>query len=476
MLKASSCTDVPGVFGTRVLRGYEAYRGTGVEWLNSVPKHWELKRLEHIASYRTSSVDKKTDDAQRPIRLCNYTDVYYQDRIRASDGDFMEATASPQEISRFKLRAGDILITKDSEDWKDIAVPALIDETADDFVCGYHLGIIRPGPMARPGFIFRAMQSVIVNQQLQVSASGVTRYGLPNAAVGDALMPLPPLNEQRAIVTFLDRETERIDALVGKKRQLIERLQEYRTALITRTVTRGLPQEAARAAGLDPSPPLKQSGVEWLGDVPEHWTSEQLGRIGSFSKGSGGTKEDEVEDGVPCVRYGDLYTVHQFHIKETRANISEESAANYTAIQYGDLLFAGSGETLEEIGKSAANLIPSPAYCGGDVILFRPSIETDATFLGYAADCAPAACQKSCMGRGVTVMHIYSSELKYMLLPLPPLDEQRAIAAFLDRETERIDTLCKRANTVIERLQEHRTALITAAVTGKIDVRDAVPA
>ena len=92
-------------------------------------------------------------------------------------------------------------------------------------------------------------------------------------------VPLPPLDEQRAIAAFLDRETERIDALVAKKRQLIERLQEYRTALITRTVTRGLPPDAARAAGLDPSPRLKPSGVEWLGDVPEHWEVKELRRL-----------------------------------------------------------------------------------------------------------------------------------------------------------------------------------------------------
>ena len=223
--------------------------------------------------------------------------------------------------------------------------------------------------------------------------------------------------------------------------------------------------DALSKASSRPYPENRDSGVEWLGNVPEHWTLAQLGRFGSFFKGGGGTKEDEVEDGLPCVRYGDLYTEHQFLIKKTRANISESNTARYTAIHYGDLLFAGSGETLEEIGTSAVNLISGPAYCGGDVVLFRPSIEADATFLGYAADCAPAAYQKSCMGRGVTVMHIYSSELKRMLVPLPPLDEQRAIAAFLDRETERIDALVEKKRRLIERLQEYRTALITRTVT-----------
>ena len=214
-----------------------------------------------------------------------------------------------------------------------------------------------------------------------------------------------------------------------------------------------------------PYPRYRDSGVEWLGEVPEHWDLRQLGLFGSFFKGSGGTKEDEVDDGVPCVRYGDLYTRHQYFIRETRADISEESAAKYTPIRYGDILFAGSGETIEEIGKSAANLIDGPAYCGGDVIVFRPAIEADATFLGYAADCSTSIYQKARMGRGVTVMHIYGQELRHLLLPLPPLDEQRAIAAYLDRETERIDALVAKKRLLIERLEEYRSALITRTVT-----------
>ena len=128
-------------------------------------------------------------------------------------------------------------------------------------------------------------------------------------------------------------------------------------------------------------------------------------------------------------------------------------------------MFAGSGETIDEIGKSAANLISGRSYCGGDVIVFRPSVEVDATFLGYATDCSSAAYQKSCMGRGVTVMHIYSDELKYMTVVIPPLDEQRTIATFLDRETERIDALVAKKRLLIERLEEYRTALITRTVT-----------
>ena len=212
-------------------------RDSGVDWLGEVPEHWQVERVSHVASYRVSSVDKKTVDGEVLVRLCNYTDVYYADRIRASNGDFMKATASPHEVAQYGLREGDVVITKDSEDWKDIAVPALIEEATDDFVCGYHLGIIRPSPEVHPAFMFRIMQSASVNQELQVSASGVTRYGLPKAAVTEAMVPVPPLAEQRAIAEFLDREVERIDGLGAQVETAFERLEEYRTALITAVVT-----------------------------------------------------------------------------------------------------------------------------------------------------------------------------------------------------------------------------------------------
>ncbi len=207
------------------------------------------------------------------------------------------------------------------------------------------------------------------------------------------------------------------------------------------------------------------SGHSSVGDIPAHWRTLGLGRIGSFFKGGGGTKEDETDEGLPCIRYGDLYTRHEYCITETRSRISLDRTSSYTELQYRDLLFAGSGETLEEIGKSAVNLLREPAFCGGDVIILRPDIDADAAFLGYAADCDSARHQKACMGRGVTVMHIYGSELKYLAVPLPPLDEQRAIAAFLDSETVRIDELISKQELLIERLDEYRTALITQVVT-----------
>ena len=230
------------------------------------------------------------------------------------------------------------------------------------------------------------------------------------------------------------------------------------------------------AAELKPYRAYKNSGVEWLGAVPAHWEVRHLGRFGRLFKGGGGTKEDARESGVPCVRYGDLYKQHQFFITATRACVAPELANTvYTPIRYGDVLFAGSGETIDEIGKSAANLIPGPACCGGDVIVLRPSIDADARFLGYAMDCAATARQKACIGRGFTVVHIYSSDLKYVTVAIPPLPEQAAIVRFLDHADRRIRRYIRAKEKLIVLLEEQRKVFIHEAVTGQLDVRTGRP-
>ena len=225
---------------------------------------------------------------------------------------------------------------------------------------------------------------------------------------------------------------------------------------------------AARA--LKPYRAYKDSGTEWLGQVPAHWKVRHLGRIGRFFKGGGGTKGDEREDGIPCVRYGDLYTHHRFFITSSRACVPPELAVTaYTPIAYGDVLFAGSGETMEEIGKSAVNLIRGSACCGGDVIVFRASINAEARFLGYMADCSASVYQKASIGRGFTVIHIYSSDLKYMTVAIPPVPEQAAIVRFLDHADQRIRRYIRAKQKLITLLEEQKQAVIHRAITRGLD-------
>ena len=228
-------------------------------------------------------------------------------------------------------------------------------------------------------------------------------------------------------------------------------------------------------ADLKPYPAMKDSGVEWLRAVPEHWEVRRLGQIGRLSKGNGGNKEDEVSLGVPCVRYGDLYTTHTHFILKSRSFVSMAKAEDYTPITFGDVLFAASGETIDEIGKSAVNLMQSEACCGGDVILFRSERQVEARYMGYATDCRPAAAQKATMGRGITVKHVYGDQLKYLTLALPPLPEQSAIVRYLDHADRRIRRYIRAKQKLVKLLEEQKQVLIHRAVTGRVDVRTGRP-
>ena len=244
---------------------YEEHADQEFQWIGSLPSHWKAHRLGKIAEMRVSNVDKHTREEELPVRLCNYVDVYKNDHI-SRDMPFMKATASTDEIDRFRLHKHDVLITKDSETWNDIGVPALVTEPADDLISGYHLALLRPKRQILGPFLFRTLQGRGVAHQFHIAANGVTRYGLTHNGIQSVILPVPPLDEQAAIIRYLDDADQRIRDYVSAKERLIALLEEERQAVIHQAVTRGL----------DPNVRLKPSGVEWLGDVPEHWEVRRL--------------------------------------------------------------------------------------------------------------------------------------------------------------------------------------------------------
>lgn len=220
--------------------------------LSFIPNGWQTVPVKAVCYFTVSNVDKHTLEDETPVRLCNYTDVYKNDRI-SPKLELMTATATRDEIKKYHLEVGDVVITKDSESWDDIGIPAYVESTAEDFVCGYHLAFMRPNNDLLDGrFLFRCVQSRPVALQLELEATGITRYGLPKGSIGNALIPLPSLKIQCLIADYIDRETERIDALVAEKEKMLTLLEEKRCALISRAVTRGL----------YPSSPLKPSGLD----------------------------------------------------------------------------------------------------------------------------------------------------------------------------------------------------------------------
>lgn len=210
---------------------------SGIDWLGDVPEHWKVRGLKQIAVVRLSGVDKHSIEGETPVRLCNYTDVYNRDFI-TPDIDFMTATAKQSEIEAMTLRRGDVLITKDSETWDDIAVPALVAEDLNGVLCGYHLALIRSNDCYVAGeYLFRALSAPTIGRQFNVAANGVTRYGLSKHAIKTALFVLPPVPEQIAICQWITKQLQPLSDAVDHAKREIDLIQEYRTRLIADVVT-----------------------------------------------------------------------------------------------------------------------------------------------------------------------------------------------------------------------------------------------
>ena len=213
---------------TRGLDPNVKLKPSGFEWLGDVPKHWDIRRLRHALEMRVSNVDKHTKDNEESVRLCNYVDVYKNEHITNSV-EFMAATATPEEVKRFRLEVGDVLITKDSEAWDDIGVPALVMYASADLVCGYHLALFRPlKRLLDGGYLLRVLQSKKIAYQFHVASSGVTRYGLSHEAIKSFRIPLPTLSEQVEISQYLDEATETIESAVVRAESEIVLFREYR--------------------------------------------------------------------------------------------------------------------------------------------------------------------------------------------------------------------------------------------------------
>jgi type I restriction enzyme S subunit len=438
---------------------YPAYRDSGVEWLGEIPSHWEVRRLKTIVSLRPSNIDKKTNEDDVPVRLCNYTDVYYNDFI-TGDMELMEATATPDQIQKFELKAGDVIITKDSESADDIAVAAFVPHDLEKVVCGYHLALLRPLTGAVEGrYLFRAFSAYPITSQFEIAANGITRYGLSQSAIGDAWFLLPPLSEQRAITAFLDRQTAKIDALIAKKRELIAALHEQRSAIISHAVTKGL----------NPDAPLKDSGIEWLGEIPAGWEVVRLKFLAQvpFQYGANEAATDDDPDMPRYIRITDIRDNGTLN-EETFRSLPEAVARPYL-LQDGDLLFARSGAT---VGKTFRYYTSWGKACyAGYLIRFRP--KTDILlpeFMDYFTRSLNYWEWISSTFIQSTIQNISAERYANLVIALPSIVEQYAIATYLNEETARIDTLAAKVEATIERLQEYRAALISAAVTGKIDV------
>lgn len=274
------------------------------------------------------------------------------------------------------------------------------------------------------------------------------------------MIPVPPLQEQNEISDFLNAKCTEIDALVADIQAQIETLEQYKRSIISETVTKGLNQNVQ----------MKDSGIECIGDIPSDWNIKRVKHIAiSLSKGNGITRDDVKEDGnIQCIRYGEIYSKYENSFKECISYTNLESIESPKFAFYGDILFAATGELIEEIGKNIVYLGTSPGLVGGDIIIMRHN--QNPSFLNYALNSNYAQMQKSRGKAKLKVVHISASDIGNIRLALPPIREQEAISNFLDTKCSEINEIVMKREEQLEVLKEYKKSLIYEYVTGKKEV------
>ncbi len=429
-----------------------------LSWADDLPAGWRAMPLRAVANYMVSNVDKIPSENEVPVRLCNYTDVYNQEFI-TPDLDLMHTTATESEVAKFGLKVDDVVITKDSESWDDIGVPALVKETAEDLVCGYHLAIVRPrANVLDGGFLLRCLQSKPIRIQLELAANGVTRFGIPKAAIGSLTLPIPPLAHQCAIADYLERETARLDALVAAKERMLQLLPEKLRAIVTCAVTRGIDQTAR----------LRESGVSWLGKIPEHWELKRL-RYCCKSIQTGSTPSGDFADYLEADQMVEWFTPVDFDGTELRES---RRKASFEAVRQGDIpmfldgtvFVVGIGATL---GKVAISRVAASANQQINAVI--PRADTDGDFLAYALWRLNEV--MNAMANRATLPILNQQRLGDIYIALPSsIIEQKAITAYIQEGIAKLDALRRATKQSINLLEERRAALIAAAVTGRLQV------
>lgn len=428
---------------------YPSYKDSGVEWLGKVPGHWEVTTLYGSVLERTESNKGMREDN---LLSLSYGRIVQKD-IASNDGLLPESFETYQIV-----RPGDIVFRlTDLQNDKRSLRSALVEETG--IITSAYLAVTPRGASSYyMSYLFRAFDTT----KVFYSMGGGLRQSMKFADLKRMPTLLPPLPEQTQIAAFLDRETAKIDALVTEQRRLMELLKEKRQAVISHAVARGL----------NPDAPLKPSGIAWLGDVPAHWEVVPLKHLCELLKDGTHLPPERVDSGIPLLSVRNLVN-GEFVLRPDDSMISEES---YQALcrafvpMEQDVLLAIVGATL---GKTA--VIPNglgPFHIQRSVAIFRPRTKVlQPKFLHLVFQCGPFQSLLWEMVGYSAQPGIYLGTLENIRIAVPPGDEQSHILKSISVVLDELADLTSEAQRAIDLLQERRTALIAAAVTGQIDVR-----
>ena len=427
---------------------YPTYKDSGVDWLGEVPGHWgvlPIKRSFRIVGGSTPKSDSESLWAG-DILWATPTDLSKRASVYISDTERKISTAGLESCAATMVPKGSIILST--------RAPIGSLAIADAELCtnqGCKSLVPSPGTHS----VYFAHLLNVSTAQLNIRGKGTTFLELSAEALGAFATPTPPFAEQAYIAAFLDREAAKIDALVAEQQRLIELLQEKRRAVISHAVTKGL----------NPAAPMKDSGIAWLGEVPRHWEILRGSQIGTLF-GSEPVPEESVcsEGDLPFIKVGSM-SLDSFAIESWNWFVDDAVAGRYRP-RTGYVVFPKRGAA---IFSNKVNIVDRPSLIDPNLMGWQIGSKATTRFVAYVLKCR----KLDELADVSTVPQINNKHIAPERFPIPPLGEQRAIVACLDSETAKLDTLTAQAQRAIDLLQERRTALISAAVTGQIDVRPA---
>jgi type I restriction enzyme S subunit len=438
---------------------YPAYKDSGVAWLGKVPGHWGVKRLRFVAALNPSKSEVNGLDRETFVSFLPMDAIGEDGSLRLDN----EKPISDLESGYTYFQDGDVALAKITpcyENGKGALMQGLLNGIGFGST---ELIVARPKPDQVTGtylhYLFISPDFRAIGESHMYGAGGQKR--VPDAFVRDFATAVPPIPEQTQIATFLDRETAKIDALVAEQRRLMALLKEKQQAVISHVVTQGL----------NPDAPMKQSGVEWLGDVPEHWATRTIAKVSTkITNGFvGPTRDILVDAGIPYIQ--------ATHIKNGRVNFDEgyfvrpewSNGHAKSILCEGDVLIVQTGAGTGDVGLVSVNEVGFNCHA---LIIVAPDKELiSGPFLSAVLLSTYGQEKLTSIETGAMHPHLNCGEVKFVEVPLPPLSEQAEIVAYIGEMTDRYETLTTEAQRAIDLLQERRTALISAAVTGQIDVR-----
>ncbi len=451
-----------GTEGLRRFQPYPEYKDSGVNWLAEVPSHWTVERMKRTTPGCQNGVWGDEPDGEHDLACLRVAD-FDRTSLRVRVDEPTLRSIEPRAALSRMLKPGELLIEKSGGGEKQLVGAVVLFDHEIPAVCSNFVARMPVSPGYDPRFVcylHATAYGVRLNLRSIKQSTGI--QNLDSEAYLNELAAIPALSEQRAIAEFLDRETGKIDGLVAKKERLIELLQEKRTALITHAVTKGL----------DPTAPTKASGIDWLGDIPAHWEAMRTKFVARLESGHTPSRQHPeywVECRIPWFGLADVWQIRdgrREYVLETAENVSELGLANSSArlLPKGTVILSRTAS----VGFSA--IMATDMATTQDFANWVPGAKIRSEFLLYVFRGMGNEFRRLVMGS--THKTIYMPDIGGFSTPVPPIAEQKNIIQYIRDEAEQIDALVGRVGEVIEHLREFRTSLISAAVTGKIDVRD----